>query len=137
MSTDLHKMHTLLQEFESLNQSHALDHCESDLWDKAIEKAKAGAAAAKAAAAAASAKVSGAIATHQQHNEDAKTQKAKDTAVQEKWTKMSDADKKEVLKRSVDKIDTSVWTETFFNNPKMKETLQKCIDEYTPNEVKK
>ena len=134
-------MHTLLQQFQDMNQMHDLDHCEISFKDAAkaaYEQAKATAASAaekaKAAAAAAKAAKDGAVAAHKQHVEDKKIQKDKDTVVQEKWTKMSDADKKEVLKVAVDRIATSTLTETFFNNPKMKETLQKCIDEY---EVKK
>jgi len=132
MSPDLHEMHTLLQQFQDMHQMHDLDHCEANLWDKAKAAANAATEKAKAAAAAAKAAKDGAVAAHKQHAEEVKTQKEKDTVLQEKWTKMSDADKKEVLKVAVDRTATSAWTETFFNNPTMKKTLQQCIDEYTP-----
>jgi hypothetical protein len=157
MSPNLHEMHTLLKQFQGMNQMHDLDHCEMDFRaaaKKAYEQAKAAGSAAKAAGSAAAAKasatVNAAIAAKKQHAEEVKTEKYKETVVQEKWTKMSEADKravlkvavdkmsdaekKEFLKMPVDRIATSTLTETFFNNPKLKETLQKCIDEY---EVKK
>ena len=136
----LHEMHALLQQFDTLNAAHGPEYCEGRFQDAGkaiIAKAKAAKEAAAAAAAATKAVVKGAADAHKQHNEEVKTQKDKDAAVQDKWTKMVDSEKKEVLKRSVDLIDTSAWTETFFNNPKMKEILQKCIQEYTPKEVKK
>ncbi len=132
MSPELHEMHTLLQQFQDMNQMHDLDHCEAGLWDKAKAAANAATEKAKAAAAAAKAAKDGAVAAHKQHAEDKKIQKDKDTVVQEKWTKMSDADKREVLKVTADSIAISLLTETFFNNPTMKKALQKCIEEYTP-----
>ena len=132
MSLELHEMHALLQQFQDIHQSHDLDHCESRFGDAAkaaYEKAK---ATASAAAAKASATVNGAIASHKQHTEEVKTKKDHDTVVQEKWTTMSDADKKQVLKTAVEKTATSLVTDWFFSNPTTKKTLQQCIEEYKP-----
>ena len=128
-------MHTLLQQFQDMNQMHDLDHCEISFKDAAkaaYEQAKATAASAaekaKAAAAAAKAAKDGAVAAHKQHAEEVKTQKEKDDAIITKWNEMDMTKQKEVLKQAVDKTSTSRLKDWFFSDATTKQALLDCID---------
>ncbi len=121
-------MHTLLQQFQDMNQMHDLDHCEAGLWDKAKAAANAAAEKAKAAAAAAKAAKDGAVAATKQHAEQVKTQKEKDDAIITKWNGMDMAKQKEVLKQAVDKTSTSRLKDWFFSDATTKQALLDCID---------
>jgi len=118
---DLHDMHALLQQMETLNSMHAPDHLGPylpsipSMPDLGITKA-----------------IKGARDAFNEHTEQKAAQKAaqkeRDASVLTAWTAMKDDTTKRVaLKKAVDAIDPNVLGPMLLGNAATKQQTQECI----------
>jgi hypothetical protein len=106
---DLHDMHALLQQLDTLNSMHAPDHLEG--WPSMPKMPDLGITK----------RINGAIAAR-------KDQKERDADVMAEWRKMKeDTTKRTTLKKVVDTINPDVLAPVLLGNAATKQQTQECI----------